>query len=156
MAAVNKTDSANGASVTYAYNSDTVKTVEVTGPNGDVFATSNSSILNVQDIVRQLERSRASAQSLATEYQTRANEIQQQLQATDLTDRQRTTLQNSLRLAQSGAAREAGDITAIDAAIQSVQSNFDSNFAGLEQQLKDNPSAEDTAKSDESEAKPIS
>ena len=152
MAAVNKTDSANGASIIYAYNTDTVKTVEITGPNGDVFATSNSSILNPQDIVKQLERSKAAALNYAKEYQATVSSLEQKLQDTTLTQQQRTRLEYQLDLAQNGATREAGDATAIDAAIASVQSNFDSNFAQLEQQLKDNPSAEDTAKSDEAKS----
>lgn len=152
MQAVNKTDKTNGASIIYALNSDTVKTVEITGPNGDVFATSNSSILNPQDIVKQLERSKAAALNYAKEYQATASGLEQKLQDTTLTQQQRTRLEYQLNLAQNGASREAADATAIDAAIASVQSNFDSNFAQLEQQLKDNPSAEETAAEDTAES----
>ena len=153
MQAVNKTDSANGASIIYALNSDTVKTVEVTGPDGTLLATANSSLLTAAEIVKQLERSRSRELGLATEFQTRVNEIQQQLQAiVPVTIRQKATLEYQLKLAQSGAARADANATAIAAAISSVESNFDSNFAGLEKQLKDNPSAEDTAKSDEAKS----
>jgi len=152
MAAVNKTDSANGASIIYAYNSDTVKTVEVTGPDGTLLATANTSLLTAADIVKKLNVEQTNQLGLAKEFQTSVNQIQQQLQATDLTPRQKTTLDYQLKLAQGGAARADANATAVAAAIQSIQANFDSNFAGLEKQLKDNPSAEDTAAKEEAQS----